>query len=52
MFVADEFVFLHTGSTKEEMTDSSQPAEGAELSLRPQGRKSIGESYTVHDLRF
>ncbi|XP_074541137.1 1-phosphatidylinositol 4,5-bisphosphate phosphodiesterase beta-1 isoform X1 [Halichoeres trimaculatus] len=31
------------GSTKEEMADSSQPAEGAELSLRPQGRKSIGE---------
>nr|XP_057913827.1 1-phosphatidylinositol 4,5-bisphosphate phosphodiesterase beta-1 isoform X2 [Doryrhamphus excisus] len=31
------------GSTKEDMTDSSQPAEGAELSLRPQGRKSIGE---------
>uniref|UniRef100_A0A671TXM1 1-phosphatidylinositol 4,5-bisphosphate phosphodiesterase n=1 Tax=Sparus aurata TaxID=8175 RepID=A0A671TXM1_SPAAU len=33
------------GSTKEEMADSSQPSEGAELSLRPQGRKSIGESY-------
>uniref|UniRef100_UPI003AAF53CE 1-phosphatidylinositol 4,5-bisphosphate phosphodiesterase beta-1 n=1 Tax=Centroberyx gerrardi TaxID=166262 RepID=UPI003AAF53CE len=31
------------GSTKEEMADSSQPPEGAELSLRPQGRKSIGE---------
>uniref|UniRef100_A0A8C9X988 1-phosphatidylinositol 4,5-bisphosphate phosphodiesterase n=1 Tax=Sander lucioperca TaxID=283035 RepID=A0A8C9X988_SANLU len=31
------------GSTKEEMADSSQPSEGAELSLRPQGRKSIGE---------
>ncbi|XP_054617429.1 1-phosphatidylinositol 4,5-bisphosphate phosphodiesterase beta-1 isoform X4 [Dunckerocampus dactyliophorus] len=30
-------------STKEDMTDSSQPAEGADLSLRPQGRKSIGE---------
>lgn len=34
------------------MADSSQPSEGAELSLRPQGRKSIGESYIVHDLRF
>lgn len=32
------------------MTDSSQPAEGAELSLRPQGRKSIGESVTERDL--
>ncbi|KAF7641487.1 hypothetical protein LDENG_00280020, partial [Lucifuga dentata] len=32
------------GSTKEEMADSSQPSESAELSLRPQGRKSIGES--------
>ncbi|GLD72018.1 1-phosphatidylinositol 4,5-bisphosphate phosphodiesterase beta-1 isoform X2, partial [Lates japonicus] len=31
------------GSTKEEMADSSQPSEGAELNLRPQGRKSIGE---------
>nr|ACI25594.1 phospholipase C-beta 1 [Paralichthys olivaceus] len=31
------------GSTKDEMADSSQPSEGAELSLRPQGRKSIGE---------
>ncbi|KAM7368140.1 hypothetical protein PAMP_014387 [Pampus punctatissimus] len=31
------------GSTKEETADSSQPSEGAELSLRPQGRKSIGE---------
>ncbi|KAF3849652.1 hypothetical protein F7725_019371 [Dissostichus mawsoni] len=31
------------GSTKEETADSSQPPEGAELSLRPQGRKSIGE---------
>lgn len=36
-----------SGSTKEEMADSSQPSEGAELSLRPQGRKSIGESYIV-----
>ncbi|KAJ0060971.1 hypothetical protein NL108_003292 [Boleophthalmus pectinirostris] len=31
------------GSTKEEMVDSSQPPEGGELSLRPHGRKSIGE---------
>lgn len=35
------------GSTKEEMADSSQPSDGGggggELSLRPQGRKSIGE---------
>ncbi|TMS12287.1 1-phosphatidylinositol 4,5-bisphosphate phosphodiesterase beta-1 [Larimichthys crocea] len=31
------------GSTKEEMADPSQPPEVAELSLRPQGRKSIGE---------
>ncbi|XP_026197477.1 1-phosphatidylinositol 4,5-bisphosphate phosphodiesterase beta-1 isoform X1 [Anabas testudineus] len=31
------------GSTKEEMAESSQPSDGAELSLRPQGRKSIGE---------
>ncbi|XP_041831604.1 1-phosphatidylinositol 4,5-bisphosphate phosphodiesterase beta-1 isoform X1 [Melanotaenia boesemani] len=31
------------GSTKEEVVDSLQPSEGAELSLRPQGRKSIGE---------
>nr|XP_046229986.1 1-phosphatidylinositol 4,5-bisphosphate phosphodiesterase beta-1 isoform X1 [Scatophagus argus] len=31
------------GSTKEEMVDPSQPSEGAELSLRPHGRKSIGE---------
>lgn len=29
------------GSTKEDMADSSQPSEGAELSLRPHGRKSI-----------
>jgi len=36
---------LHTGSTKEEMADSSQTPDGAELSLRPQGRKSIGESH-------
>lgn len=35
---------FYTGSTKEETADSSQPSEGAELSLRPQGRKSIGES--------
>ncbi|XP_014886255.1 1-phosphatidylinositol 4,5-bisphosphate phosphodiesterase beta-1 [Poecilia latipinna] len=31
------------GSTKEEMADSSQPSDGAELNLRPHGRKSIGE---------
>ncbi|XP_059898380.1 LOW QUALITY PROTEIN: 1-phosphatidylinositol 4,5-bisphosphate phosphodiesterase beta-1-like [Gadus macrocephalus] len=31
------------GSTKEEAGDSSHPPEGAELSLRPHGRKSIGE---------
>ncbi|TKS75924.1 1-phosphatidylinositol 4,5-bisphosphate phosphodiesterase beta-1 [Collichthys lucidus] len=31
------------GSTKDEMADPSQPPEVAELSLRPQGRKSIGE---------
>uniref|UniRef100_A0A8C7VPQ9 1-phosphatidylinositol 4,5-bisphosphate phosphodiesterase n=1 Tax=Oncorhynchus mykiss TaxID=8022 RepID=A0A8C7VPQ9_ONCMY len=32
-----------TGSANQEMTESSQPLEVAELSLRPQGRKSIGE---------
>ncbi|MEQ2316775.1 hypothetical protein AMECASPLE_035988, partial [Ameca splendens] len=31
------------GSTKEEMADSSQPSDSAELNLRPHGRKSIGE---------
>ncbi|XP_021174264.2 1-phosphatidylinositol 4,5-bisphosphate phosphodiesterase beta-1 isoform X1 [Fundulus heteroclitus] len=31
------------GSTKEEIVDSSQPSDGAELNLRPHGRKSIGE---------
>ncbi|KAM6954480.1 1-phosphatidylinositol 4,5-bisphosphate phosphodiesterase beta-1 [Aplochiton taeniatus] len=31
------------GSTNQEMADASQPPEGAELSLRPHGRKSIGE---------
>ncbi|CDQ94926.1 unnamed protein product, partial [Oncorhynchus mykiss] len=31
------------GSANQEMTESSQPLEVAELSLRPQGRKSIGE---------
>ncbi|XP_038141984.1 1-phosphatidylinositol 4,5-bisphosphate phosphodiesterase beta-1 isoform X3 [Cyprinodon tularosa] len=31
------------GSTKDEMADSSQPSDGAELNLRPHGRKSIGE---------
>ncbi|XP_067338677.1 1-phosphatidylinositol 4,5-bisphosphate phosphodiesterase beta-1 isoform X2 [Channa argus] len=31
------------GSTREEMAESSQHSEGTELSLRPQGRKSIGE---------
>lgn len=46
------FVFLLTGSTKEEMADPSQPSEGAELSLRAQGRKSIGEPYIAHDLRL
>ncbi|XP_029588896.1 1-phosphatidylinositol 4,5-bisphosphate phosphodiesterase beta-1 isoform X2 [Salmo trutta] len=32
-----------TGSANQEMTESSQPLEVTELSLRPQGRKSIGE---------
>lgn len=35
------------------MAESSQPSDGAELSLRPQGRKSIGESHkymTLHSL--
>lgn len=36
------------GSTKEEMADASQSSEGAELSLRPHGRKSIGELYIAH----
>ncbi|KAL0967716.1 hypothetical protein UPYG_G00255960 [Umbra pygmaea] len=31
------------GSTNQEMTESSHPLEGAELSGRTQGRKSIGE---------
>ncbi|XP_013764183.1 1-phosphatidylinositol 4,5-bisphosphate phosphodiesterase beta-1 [Pundamilia nyererei] len=31
------------GSTKEEVADSTQPSDGTELTLRPQGRKSIGE---------
>lgn len=48
-FVADECFFLLTGSTKEDMADPSQPSEGGELSLRAQGRKSIGEPYIVHD---
>ncbi|KAK7907219.1 hypothetical protein WMY93_015831 [Mugilogobius chulae] len=36
-------VMLCAGSTKEELADASQPSEGGELSLRPHGRKSIGE---------
>ncbi|XP_062324047.1 1-phosphatidylinositol 4,5-bisphosphate phosphodiesterase beta-1 [Osmerus eperlanus] len=31
------------GSTNHEMAESYQPPDGAELSLRPHGRKSIGE---------
>ncbi|XP_035764578.1 1-phosphatidylinositol 4,5-bisphosphate phosphodiesterase beta-1 [Neolamprologus brichardi] len=35
--------YLIAGSTKEEVADSTQPSDGTELTLRPQGRKSIGE---------
>lgn len=46
------FVFP-TGSTKEETAEPSQSSEGAELSLRAHGRKSIGELYIAHsDLTF
>lgn len=48
LFVADDFVFFPTGSTKEEMAEASQSSEGAELSLRAHGRKSIGELYIAH----
>lgn len=44
--------FSLTGSTKEETADPLQPPESAELSLRLQGRKSIGEPYIGHDLRL
>lgn len=38
-------MFFPTGSTKEEMAEASQSSEGAELTLRAHGRKSIGELY-------
>lgn len=43
-------LYRAAGSTKEELADPSQPPDGAELSLRPQGRKSIGESYSTQRL--
>lgn len=49
IFVADDFLFSPTGSTKEEMAEPSQSSEGAELGLRVHGRKSIGELYIAHD---
>ncbi|CAG01494.1 unnamed protein product, partial [Tetraodon nigroviridis] len=39
------------GSTKEEMADPSQSSEGAELSLRAHGRKSIGsEAFATEEM--
>lgn len=45
VFITDDFLFSATGSTKEEVAESS---EGAEHSLRAHGRKSIGELYIAH----
>uniref|UniRef100_A0AAX7SRD9 1-phosphatidylinositol 4,5-bisphosphate phosphodiesterase n=1 Tax=Astatotilapia calliptera TaxID=8154 RepID=A0AAX7SRD9_ASTCA len=36
------------GSTKEEVADSTQPSDGTELTLRPQGRKSIDLSMQLN----
>lgn len=53
VYVKRTLCVFPTGSTKEETAEPSQSSEGAELSLRVHGRKSIGELYIAHsDLTF